>query len=107
MVRSYIVCPLLSPEVARPETNQFIGRGHPYARPSQKWFLVGCKSPFMRLVQHLTALGAMSAWSVKIQRAPSRHCMDARVYGHMTTAMHEYTPSRLSNLFVKIPNLAS
>ena len=24
---------------------------------------------------------AMSAWSVKIRRAPSRHCSDARVYG--------------------------
>ena len=39
---------------------------------------------------------AMSAWSVKARRAPSRHCRDARVYGHTTTAMHdsEYTPCR-------------
>ena len=29
-----------------------------------------------RLVQ------AVPAWSVKTQRAPSRHCRDARVYGH-------------------------
>ena len=36
-----------------------------------------------RLVQ------AMSAWSVKTRRAPSRHCRDARVYGHTTTAMHD------------------
>ena len=36
-----------------------------------------------RLVQ------AMSAWSVKTRHAPSRHCRDARVYGHTTTAMHE------------------
>ena len=37
---------------------------------------------------------AMSAWSVKTRRAPSRHCKDARVYGHTTTAMHdnEYAP---------------
>ena len=37
---------------------------------------------------------AMSAWSVKTQRAPSRHCRDARVYGDTTTAMHgnECTP---------------
>ena len=41
-----------------------------------------------RLVQ------AMFAWSVKTRCAPSRHCRDARVYGHTTTAMHdtEYTP---------------
>ena len=34
----------------------------------------------------------MSAWSVKTRRAPSRHCRhcrDARVYGHTTTAMHD------------------
>ena len=37
---------------------------------------------------------AVSAWSVKTGRAPSRHCRDARVHGHTTTAMHdvEYTP---------------
>ena len=36
-----------------------------------------------RLVQ------AMSAWSVKTRRAPPRHCRDARVYGHTTTAMYD------------------
>ena len=36
-----------------------------------------------RLVQ------AMSAWSVKTRRAPSRHCRGARVHGHMTAAMHD------------------
>ncbi|CAN0160720.1 unnamed protein product, partial [Laminaria digitata] len=43
-----------------------------------------------RLVQ------AMSTWSVKTRRAPSRHCRDAGVYGHTTKAMHdtEYTPRR-------------
>ena len=35
-----------------------------------------------RLVQ------AMSAWSVKTRRAPSRHCRGARVYGYTTLAMH-------------------
>ena len=36
---------------------------------------------------------AISAWSVKIRRAPSRHCRDARVDGRTTTATHdnEYT----------------
>ena len=37
-----------------------------------------------RLVQ------AMSLWLVKTRRAPSRHRRNARVYGHTTTAMHEY-----------------
>ena len=31
----------------------------------------------------------MSAWSVKTGRAPSRHCRDARVYGHTTSTMHD------------------
>ena len=40
-------------------------------------------------------LQAMSAWSVKTRRVPSRHCRDARVYGHTTTDMHDMsTPSR-------------
>ena len=35
-----------------------------------------------------------AAWSVKTRRDPSRRCRDARVYGHITTGMHdnEYTP---------------
>ena len=32
---------------------------------------------------------AISAWSVKTRHAPSRHCRDARVYGHTTTDMHD------------------
>ena len=41
-----------------------------------------------RLVQ------TISTWSVKTRRAPSRHCREARVYGHTTTAIHdiEYPP---------------
>ena len=37
---------------------------------------------------------AMSVWSAETRGAPCRHCRDARVYGHTTTAMHdiEYTP---------------
>ena len=34
------------------------------------------------------ALGAVSLWSVKTRRAPSRRCRDAKVSGHTTTAMH-------------------
>ena len=40
-------------------------------------------SPPARLVR------TMSACSLKTRRAPSRHCRDARVYGHTTTAMHD------------------
>ena len=32
---------------------------------------------------------AMSAWSAKTRRAPSRHCWDARIYGLETTSMQE------------------
>ena len=32
---------------------------------------------------------AISAWTVKPRHAPSRHCRDARVYGHTTEAMHD------------------
>ena len=46
---------------------------------------------------------AMSAWSVKTRRAPSRHCTDIRVYGRTTTAMHDMstpppTPQRATCL---------
>ena len=47
----------------------------------------------MLLAGHLTALRALvqavSTLSVKTRHAPSRHCTDARVYGHTTTAMHD------------------
>ena len=36
---------------------------------------------------------AMSAWLVKTRRASSRHCRDARVYGHTATAMHDISTS--------------
>ena len=36
-----------------------------------------------RLVQ------AMSTWLVKTRRGPSRHCRNARIYVHTTTAMHK------------------
>ena len=53
-------------------------------------FLVGCSSPFMRPHGASRLVLAVSAWSVKTRRAPSRHCRDARrVHGHTTTAMHD------------------
>ena len=36
----------------------------------------------------------LSAWSVKTRCAPSRHCRDARVYGHTTMAIHETSTPR-------------
>ena len=72
---------------------------HPQTSPSRKRSLVGCSSPFTRLTEHLTAPSArckqcLPAWSAKTPRAPSRHCGDAKVYGHMPMAMYdiEYTP---------------
>ena len=41
---------------------------------------------------------AMSTWSVKTRRTPSRHCSDPRVDGHTTTAIHEVsTPPPLTH----------
>ena len=42
-----------------------------WGSPPDKWFSVGCSSPFMRLAEHLTAL---RAWRmpIKLRRAPSR-----------------------------------
>ena len=46
------------------------------------------------VVRLLTTPGVLHAppprvWSVKTRRVPSRHCRDARVYGHATTAMDD------------------
>ena len=53
----------------------------------------GCSSTFMRLAARLTALSvlaqAVSSWSVKPRRTPSRRCRGAEVYGHATGAMHD------------------
>ena len=82
--------------------NQFIRRCHPYATKSTSKAVLSR----MQLTLHatrptFTALRAwcqpMSAWSVKPRCAPSRHCTDARVYGHTTTAMHDVsTPPTLN-----------
>ena len=70
--------------------------------PPQKRFLVGCSfvSPFTppspNTHDACFALGASKAFLVgeNTMCSPSRHCRDARVYGHTTTDMHdiEYTP---------------
>ncbi|CAM9307094.1 unnamed protein product [Laminaria digitata] len=49
------------------------------------WYLFTKRNPVLAAPPVL----AMSAWSVKTGRAPSRHGRDARVYGLTTTAMHD------------------
>ena len=82
------------------KTNHVIGGViHTLEHPPQKWFLVGCSPPLhatrptprgaSRLVQ------AMSFWSVKTPRVPSRHLRDARAYVHTTTAMHDMSTAGL------------
>ena len=79
------------------KTNQFIGRCHPYARKSASKAV----RSRIQITLHATRptphgasllLQAMSAWSVKARRAPSRHCRDRRVHGHTTTATDMSTP---------------
>ena len=71
--------------------------------PPHKWFLAGGRSPCMRTRRtHHGAtrfVHAMSAWSEKTRRAPSRHSRVARVYGHTTTAKHEMDASPISPIF--------
>ena len=63
--------------------------------------------PARRLTSRRFAFGASNVGLAdEIKRAPSRHCREARVYGHMTAAMHDMsTPSMhggsLENEFVK------
>ena len=57
-----------------------------------KRFLAGCSTPSMRLAEHLAfrfapVAQAIPAWSAETQLAASRHCRDARVYVHTTTAI--------------------
>ena len=92
---SYIVSPLLSGSGhPRSQINSLDAVIHLQESPPQRRFLVR-----MQLTLHATRptphggalrlVQAMSAWSVKTQRAPFRRCMDARVYGHTTTAIHD------------------
>ena len=71
---------------------------HPSKSPPHKRFLVGCRSPFMRLDEDLTALRAWCKQclpgSVKTRRAPSRYVRDARVHGP-TTAIMRYMSAHL------------
>ena len=76
------------------KTNQLFRRCHPYARKSASQAVLRRT----QLTLHATRrtphgdsrlVLAVSAWSVKTRHTPSRHCRDARVYDHMTTAMHD------------------
>ena len=84
---SYICTPVAVSGIAH--TGQHINsfeRCHPYARKSASQVLLSRK----QLTLHATCraprgtsrlVRAMSVWSVKTRRAPSRHGRDARVYG--------------------------
>ena len=73
--------------------------------PPQKWFLAGCSSHppcYSPNTSRRFALGANNVCLVgENPTCSSRHCRDATVYGHTTTAMHEieyifpieYTPA--------------
>ena len=69
---SYIVSPLLSLEVSTPRKLKLFRNRHPTCMnvrtrcgsPPHKWFLVGCSSPFMRLAEHLMAIGARNVYLV-------------------------------------------
>ena len=87
---------LLSLKVATPENKpiDFDAVIHKQERPPHMRFL----RSRMQLTLHAThrtphgasrLAQAMPAWSMKYQRAPSRHCSDVRVYGHTTSAMHD------------------
>ena len=88
--------PSLFPRVATPDNKSvhFDDVIHMQEIPPYTWFLImtGRRSPFTRLDEHHGVprlVQAMPAWSGKTRRVPSRHCRDARVYGHTTTAMHD------------------
>ena len=87
--------------------NRLIRRCHPYASKSASQAVLS-RMQFTLHATRRTTHGAlhlvlaMSAWSVKTLRAgPSRHCRDARVYGHTTRVVldNEYTPRRLHNIW--------
>ena len=78
--------------------------------PADMRFLVGC-SPLPPCNSPNTsrrfALGARNVCLMKTRCAPSRHCSDARVYGHTTTAMNNMStpPPRATVTFVTLSNI--
>ena len=96
---SYIVYPLLPLEVTTPSQKYkyiYIGRCHPYARKFAIKAILSSVQLTLRATRP-THYGAtrlvqvMSAWSVKTRRTPPRHCRDAKIYGHTTTAVNGTT----------------
>ena len=91
---SYIVTPCCLWKWPHRKSNQFIGRCHAYARKSALQAVLSrmhlTLDATRRTLHGASRLVlAMSAWSVKPRRAPSQHFRDARVYGHITTAIHD------------------
>ena len=86
--------------------NAFAARNKLFACGNGASRVFGCSSLIFHLcykslqvaeiISSLVCINAppRAVWSVKPRRASSRHCRDARFYGHTTTAMHdnEYTP---------------
>ena len=85
------------------------GRGHTRKQINSFEAVIYCKFASqeflgrMQLVLHATRrppnaasrlVQAISAWSMKTRRAPSRHCRDARVYSDTTNARHEHTSKK-------------
>ena len=96
-----MVYPLLSLEVATPEKKSSRSTLSSIMQESTRKVPTSASQAVLRRMQltphairrtpdGASRLGqAMSAWSVKIRRAPSQHCRDARVYGHTTTTIHD------------------
>ena len=100
--RRQVVCPLLFLEVATPENKSM-----PWTVSSIQKFASNVVLSRMQLTLHATRrtprgtsrlVLAMSTWSVKARRPPSRRCGDERVYGHTTTPIdeNEYTTPPVS-----------
>ena len=89
--------PLMSLAVVTPEI-KYIRRCHPCTRKCVSQAVLRRMQLTLHAIRRTPSgssrlVLAMSAWSGKTRRVPSRHCREARVHDHTTTAMrdHEYT----------------
>ena len=94
---SFVLYPLLSLEVAKPEHQSIRSMlsSKNQESPARKRFFSRVQRT-LHATRRTTPQGASrlvravsAASSVKTQRAPSRRCRDARVYGHMATTIHD------------------
>ena len=85
--------PLLSLAVVTPEI-KYIRRCHPCTRKCVSQAVLRRMQLTLHAIRRTPSgssrlVLAMSAWSGKTRRLPSRHCREARVHDHTTAAMHE------------------